>query len=139
MVWAESIACAKTYAQTSMKNVRTATGSVWLEATLCVRHGMRDKAGEDVGHIFNIIFQDKGKFPFYFIDFIFLPHRAACGISVLQPGTEPGPTAVRAPSPDDWTTREVPRSFHFKMFLEMFQLYHLLLFAKINCFSNINF
>jgi len=30
-------------------------------------------------------------------------------------------------------------SFHLKTFLKMFQLYHLLLFAKINCFLNINF
>ena len=32
--------------------------------------------------------------PFFF--FFFLPHHVACGILVPQPGTEPGPLAVRA-------------------------------------------
>ena len=31
-----------------------------------------------------------------FLFFFFLPHHVACGILVPQPGTEPGPLAVRA-------------------------------------------
>ena len=34
--------------------------------------------------------------------------RAACGILVPQPGIEPGPSAVKAPSPNHWTAREFP-------------------------------
>ena len=32
----------------------------------------------------------------------------ACGIIVPRPGIEPGPSAVRAQSPNPWTTREFP-------------------------------
>ena len=32
----------------------------------------------------------------------------ACGILVPGPGIEPGPSTVRAPSPNHWTAREVP-------------------------------
>ena len=32
-----------------------------------------------------------------------------CGILVLRPGSESGPSAVRARSPNHWTTREFPR------------------------------
>ena len=32
----------------------------------------------------------------------------ACGILVPWPGIEPGATAVKAPSPNHWTTREFP-------------------------------
>ena len=31
-----------------------------------------------------------------------------CGILVSQPEIEPGPSAVKARSPDHWTTRELP-------------------------------
>ena len=34
--------------------------------------------------------------------------RAACGILVPRPGIEPRPSAVKALSPNQWTTREVP-------------------------------
>ena len=34
--------------------------------------------------------------------------REACGISVPWLGIEPGPPAVKAPSPNHWTAREVP-------------------------------
>ena len=40
--------------------------------------------------------------------FSFWPRRAACGILILQPGIEPEATAVKAPSPNHWTTRELP-------------------------------
>ena len=33
----------------------------------------------------------------------------ACGILVLQPGIKPGPSAVRAPCPNHWTSREFPK------------------------------
>ena len=35
----------------------------------------------------------------------------ACGILVPPPGIEPRPTAVKAPSPNHWTTRELPELF----------------------------
>ena len=36
--------------------------------------------------------------------FFFWPHHAACRILVSQPGTGPGPLAVKALSPNHWTT-----------------------------------
>ena len=33
----------------------------------------------------------------------------ACGILVPRPGTDPGPSAVRARSPNHWAAREFPR------------------------------
>ena len=38
--------------------------------------------------------------------FLFLACQVACGIFVPQPGTEPGPLAVRVQSPNHWTSRE---------------------------------
>ena len=32
----------------------------------------------------------------------------SCGILVPHPGIEPGPLSEEVPSPDAWTTREVP-------------------------------
>ena len=32
----------------------------------------------------------------------------ACGILAPQPGIEPGPSAVKASSPNHWTARELP-------------------------------
>ena len=37
-----------------------------------------------------------------------LGHKA-CGILVPRPGIEPGPSAVRAWSPNHWTAREFPK------------------------------
>ena len=37
-----------------------------------------------------------------------------CGILVPQPGIEPAPTAVKAPSPNHWTAREFPKNIHFR-------------------------
>ena len=39
--------------------------------------------------------------------FIWL-HHMACGILVSQPGIEPVPSAVKAPSPNHWIAREFP-------------------------------
>ena len=36
----------------------------------------------------------------------FLPRHVVCGILVPGPGIEPRPLAVKAPSPNQWTTRE---------------------------------
>ena len=49
-------------------------------------------------------------FPSYFFKkiFLFSPCRAACGILVPQQGIEPGPLAVKAPSPNHWTARAFP-------------------------------
>ena len=41
-------------------------------------------------------------------------HCTACGILAPQPGIEPGPLAVRARSPNHWTTREFPDSGYLK-------------------------
>ena len=38
--------------------------------------------------------------------FFFGPHHSACRILIPRPGTEPGATAVKAPSPNHWTARE---------------------------------
>ena len=35
-------------------------------------------------------------------------HRAACRMLVPRPGIEPGPRAVKVPSPNHWTTKEFP-------------------------------
>ena len=43
-----------------------------------------------------------------FIDFIFR-------ILVLQPEIEPGPMAVKAPSPNHWTTKELAYQFFFNL------------------------
>ena len=39
----------------------------------------------------------------------------ACGILVPQRGIEPGATAVKAPSPNHWTGREVPHFLNLEM------------------------
>ena len=41
--------------------------------------------------------------------FSFFGCTTACGISVPQPGTEPGPPAVGAWRPDHWTSRGFPK------------------------------
>ena len=40
---------------------------------------------------------------------LFWPRCSTCGILVLWPGIEPGPSAERTQSPNHWATREVPR------------------------------
>ena len=60
---------------------------------------------------------------FIFLFFIFLIlifklfwfRLMACGILVPRRGTEPRPLAVRAQSPNHWTTREFPTDFFYKM------------------------
>ena len=42
----------------------------------------------------------------YHFFFFFWLHHAACGILIPQPGVEPGPSAVRARSPNHWIARE---------------------------------
>ena len=44
----------------------------------------------------------------WILSFFFWPRLAACGILVPRPGIEPGPTAVKVWSPNDWPTREFP-------------------------------
>ena len=46
--------------------------------------------------------------------YLFWPRHRTCEILVLQPGTEPRPMAVRAPSPYYWTAREFPLPFFLK-------------------------
>ena len=45
----------------------------------------------------------------FFLTFFFWLHHAACGILVPPPGIEPGPSAVKALSPNHWTAREFPQ------------------------------
>ena len=52
--------------------------------------------------------------PCYLFIYLFWPRHRTCEILVLQPGTEPRPMAVRAPSPYYWTAREFPLPFFFK-------------------------
>ena len=52
----------------------------------------------------------------------FWPHQMACGILVPQPGIEPVPLAVKARSPNHWTTREFPPLFKY---LKMSFSFHL--------------
>ena len=42
------------------------------------------------------------------VAFCFWPHCVACGVLVPQPGIKLGPTAMKAPSPNHQTVREVP-------------------------------
>ena len=46
----------------------------------------------------------------------FPPHCAPCVILVPQPGIEPTPFTVKAPSPNHWTAREFPIFVYFKLF-----------------------
>ena len=46
--------------------------------------------------------------------FNFWLHWVACGILIPQPGIEPMPSAVKAWSPNHWTSREVSQLIHFK-------------------------
>ena len=50
---------------------------------------------------------------FLFYLLIFLPHCVACRFLVPQPGIEPVPSAVKAQSPNDWTSREFPGPLSF--------------------------
>ena len=50
----------------------------------------------------------------HFILLFFWPRHVACEILVPHPGIEPGPTAVKARSPNHWTARGFPGFPHFK-------------------------
>ena len=50
----------------------------------------------------------------------FGPCRMACRILVPYPGIHPGPPAVEARSPNQWTAREVPRVYFFFLTLQDF-------------------
>ena len=53
---------------------------------------------------------------FHFILFYYFfggPCCAACEILVPQPGIEPGPSAVKAQSPNHWTAKESPETAGF--------------------------
>ena len=49
----------------------------------------------------------------FFFFFFFLPHYMTCGILVPRLGTESKPSAVKAWSPNQWTTREFLRVIFF--------------------------
>ena len=51
--------------------------------------------------------------------FFFWPCHRGCRILVPQPGIEPGPLAVRAPSPNYWTAREFPVSVYYRKLKEI--------------------
>ena len=50
----------------------------------------------------------------YFPFFFFWSYPMACGILVPQPGTESRSSAVKAPSPNHCSTREIPCLKYFK-------------------------
>ena len=55
----------------------------------------------------------RGKHTIFIYVFIhFWPHAVACGILVPQPETEPLPWAVKAQSPNHWTTREFLKAYY---------------------------
>ena len=60
-------------------------------------------------HSLDCVFVEQKCLSFFF----FWPHRVACGILVPQPGIEPGPSAVKARSPNHWTAREFAEMFSF--------------------------
>lgn len=72
-----------------------------------------------------IEFQDGNNFPstlkknlFISKKYYFWPQHAACGNFIPQPGIEPGPKAVKRPSPNNWNTKESPpRLLLLKTFL----------------------
>ena len=43
-----------------------------------------------------------------------MPGHLACGILVIQPGTQPEPMAVKQLSLNHWTTRELPKTFKIR-------------------------
>ena len=49
------------------------------------------------------------------LSFFFWLHHVACGILVPQPGIKPRPSAVRAWSPNHWTSREFHPNLYFLM------------------------
>ena len=49
----------------------------------------------------------------FFLVLLFWPHHTGCEILVPRPEIEPRPSAVKAPSPNHWTAREVPYFNHF--------------------------
>ena len=61
----------------------------------------------------NVIIFSKKKF--------FWPRREAYRILVPRPGTEPRPSAVKAPSPNHWTAREYPV---FSKFMQLCNHHH---------------
>ena len=66
----------------------------------------------------------------FFSFFFFWSHCAACGNLVPWPGIEPGPRAVKAQSPNHWTTREFPRQFRNTLNQHKSQVFFLSLFFK---------
>ena len=56
-----------------------------------------EKGTEEIGLIYPFLFP-------------FQPHPVACQILVPQPGIEPRPLTLEAPSPHCWTAREVPET-----------------------------
>ena len=53
------------------------------------------------------VYLDLTSVGFFCLFFCFWPLRVACVVLVPQPGIEPQPLAVKAPSPNHWTAREV--------------------------------
>ena len=58
--------------------------------------------------------------------FCFWPHCVACRILFPWPGTEPGPSTVKAQSPNHWTTREFPMCFlWFPLFIWLYTVCYI--------------
>ena len=68
--------------------------------------------------------------------FIFWPRCAACGIIVPRPGIEPGPSAVKARSPNHWTPGEFLKHPHFILFfLALFSFFFFLAGLGLHCYA----
>ena len=86
------------------------------------------------------------RIPYILFFFFFWPHHAPCGILVPRPGIEPGPTAVKAPRPNHWTTREFPHIFFnpsphppfFLLFTSCINKVHWLKLRSQYCYVIIN-
>ena len=74
-------------------------GSQEISARLC------DTVVVTFYYCFALLKKDKLFFPPHFWQ-----HSSACGILVPQLGIKPGPTAVKAPSPNQLTAREFPKN-----------------------------
>ena len=66
------------------------------------------RSNEATTHWLSVFFVTKCFSPSPPFFFFFWLHHTACRIIAPQPGTEPGPLAVRLQSPNHWTTREFP-------------------------------
>ena len=76
-----------------------------LQAPAGITHNLKRGRREKRRKMNKMCFSKMMLFLSFFLSFFFFG-LTACGILVPQPGTEPGPSAVKAQSPKHWTARE---------------------------------